>query len=87
MPKESKVMHEGCSSSFGNGKQVVDKLRQMGFSGMAMPLVVPVQCWSCEETTMMETLESCCAHCGMVYGVTPCHANDPSAIQAAGINY
>lgn len=79
-------MHDGCSGSFGNGKQIVNKLRQMGFSGMPMPLAVPVSCQSCETTFMMETMEARCEHCGMVYGVTPCHANDRSAIQAAGIN-
>ena len=28
-----------------------------------------------------------CPSCGMVYGVTPCHAFDPANVMAAGINY
>jgi Zn finger protein HypA/HybF involved in hydrogenase expression len=42
---------------------------------------------SCGEEFEMETFESKCPKCNMVYGVTPCHAFDPSNIQAAGVDY
>ena len=79
-------MHDGCQGSFVNGAQIVNKLRQMGFSGMAMPTPVELTC-SCDSVFTMQTMESKCDSCGMVYGVTPCHANDPRSIQAAGIDY
>jgi hypothetical protein len=80
-------MHDGCSGRFENGGMIVDKLRQMGFSAMPMPLPVELTCSGCRESFTMETMESSCSHCGMVYGVTPCHATDPSSIQPAGIGY
>lgn len=76
-------MHEGCSGSFENGKAVVMKLRAMGFSNMPMPMPVKIDC-ECGKPFDMETFESTCPTCGMVYGVTPCHSHDPSSIQAAG---
>ncbi len=80
-------MHEGCEGSFINGAQIVDKLRQMGFSGMEMPTEAQLECSGCGTTFTMKTMEDQCNDCGMVYGVTPCHAHDTSNIQAAGINY
>jgi len=35
----------------------------------------------------MENHEVKCPSCGMVYGVTPCSADEISNVQAAGINY
>ncbi len=80
-------MHDGCQGSFSGGAQVVDKLRQMGFSQMAMPVPAEIQCHGCGNAFIMQTMEDKCDHCGMVYGVTPCHAHDTRSIQAAGINY
>ncbi|MCK4690935.1 MAG: hypothetical protein KAT20_03955 [Desulfuromonadales bacterium] len=80
-------MHDGCSGSVGDGAQVVDKLRMMGFSQYGMPEPVEIGCEGCRTTFMMETLEAKCPNCGMVYGVTPCHASDASGIKAAGIDY
>lgn len=80
-------MHDGCQGSFASGAQVVDKLRQMGLSQLAMPVPAEIQCSGCNETFTMETMEARCDGCGMVFGVTPCHANDPGSIQPAGINY
>lgn len=77
-------MHEGCSGSFQDGKQVVEKLRMMGFSEQYMPVPMPVNC-SCGNSFEMVTFEDRCPHCGMVYGVTPCHAFDPDNIMAAGV--
>ncbi len=80
-------MHEGCAGHFNGGEQIVDKLRQMGFGQMALPVPVEIDCEGCGETFPMTTLEASCPQCGMVYGVTPCHAHDRASIQAAGINY
>ncbi len=80
-------MHDGCSGRFNNGAQIVDKLRQMGFSSFAMPVAVAIKCTGCETLFTMQTMEARCDNCGMVYGVTPCHAADPASIQPAGIDY
>lgn len=80
-------MHEGCSGTFENGKQVVNKLRAMGFSNQFMPMPMKKNCDNCNTEFVMETFESKCPKCNMTYGVTPCHAFDPSNIKAAGINY
>ncbi|MCT4541954.1 MAG: hydrogenase maturation nickel metallochaperone HypA [Vallitalea sp.] len=80
-------MHEGCSGSFENGKQVVDKVRMMGFSLQPMPMPLTIECEECGDAFEMETFEDKCPHCGMVYGVTPCHAFDPDNVMAAGIGY
>jgi rRNA maturation endonuclease Nob1 len=80
-------MHQGCDGSFGGGEQVVDKLRKMGFSGMVMPVEVQLVCEGCGAAFQMKTLEDRCSQCGMVYGVTPCHAADPSSVKAAGVGY
>lgn len=80
-------MHDGCSGSFENGQQVVNKVRQMGFSEGSMPMSMEIRCQECGKVFEMETFESKCPHCNMVYGVTPCHAFDPNNVMAAGINY
>ncbi|WP_022850950.1 hypothetical protein [Limisalsivibrio acetivorans] len=79
-------MHDGCSGRFDNGKQVVDKIRMMGFNVMPME---PVEkyCSNCEESFTMQTYEGVCPGCGMTYGVTPCHSHDPESIMPAGIDY
>jgi len=79
-------MHEGCSGSFESGKQVVNKLRAMGFSSGNIPLPLEIECGECGKKFMMETFEARC-ECGMVYGVTPCHAFAPENVQAAGKDY
>lgn len=80
-------MHEGCSGSFQNGKEVVDKVRMMGFSNQYMPMPFSIKCVECEATFEMSTHEGVCPNCNMVYGVTPCHSFDPENIMAAGKNY
>ncbi|WP_066500904.1 hypothetical protein [Abyssisolibacter fermentans] len=80
-------MHEGCSGSFKTGKEVVDKVRMMGFSTQYMPMPLSIECVECKKTFEMHTYEDKCPHCEMVYGVTPCHAFDPDNIKAAGIDY
>ncbi len=80
-------MHDGCGGSFENGQQVVDKIRMMGFAGQCMPMPFEIKCSNCAKTFTMETFEGKCPGCGMVFGVTPCHAFDPENIKAAGIEY
>lgn len=80
-------MHEGCNSSFENGKQVVDKLRMMGFSNHYMPVAFKIKCSNCGCDFEYQTFESRCPECSMVYGVTPCHAYEVKNIMPAGIDY
>ena len=80
-------MHEGCSGSFENGKQVVDKVRMMGFADQLLPMPMEVACGECDGNFEMTTFEDKCPECGMVYGVTPCHAFDPANVMAAGKGY
>ena len=79
-------MHDGCSGSFQNGKQVVDKVRMMGFSDGALPMPLDIKC-SCGNTFQMDFFEDQCPACKMVYAVTPCSSHDPSKAQPAGIDY
>ncbi len=80
-------MHDGCSGSFTSGKQVVDKVRMMGFNLQPMPIPLTIGCVECGEDFLMERFEGQCPKCRMVYGVTPCHAFDPANVAAAGIDY
>ncbi len=80
-------MHEGCSGSFENGKQVVDKIRMMGFANQPMVMPLTIKCEECGEKFQMECHEGKCPNCHMVYGVTPCHAFDPDNVMAAGKEY
>ena len=80
-------MHDGCAGTFETGKQVVDKIRMMGFNGQMMPMPMEIKCGNCETEFTMEQFESKCPQCNMVYGVTPCHAFDAENIMAAGIDY
>lgn len=79
-------MHDGCGGSFESGKQVVDKLRAMGFSSGQMPIPLQIECTACGKNLLMDTFEYRCG-CGMVFGVTPCHAFAPEHVQEAGIDY
>lgn len=80
-------MHDGCSGSFTNGKQVADKVRAMGFAGQFMPVPLDITCQSCDTEFAMQRYEDQCPKCRMVYAVTPCHAFDPKAVQPAGVDY
>lgn len=80
-------MHDGCSASFEDGKQVVDKLRGMGFSNQPLPMSFDLPCQNCGKAFTMETFEDRCPDCGAVAGVTPCHAFDPDNVRFAGIGY
>jgi len=80
-------MHDGCMGSFNDGKEVVDKVRMMGFAEGELPVPLEFECVECSESLEMNTFEFKCPKCEMVYGVTPCHAFDKSNIMAAGKNY
>jgi hypothetical protein len=80
-------MHDGCSGTFENGQQVVDKVRMMGFAGQFIPVPLSINCGNCERPFEMETFEAHCPDCGCVHAVTPCHAFDPNQVSSAGVGY
>jgi len=80
-------MHDGCSGSFSDGKQVVDKIRMMGFAPQPLPMPLQVECGNCGISFEMENFESNCPDCSAVHGVTPCSAFDPANVKSAGIGY
>lgn len=80
-------MHEGCTGSFDSGKEIIDKIRMMGFNRREMPSSVNIECVECRNDFVMTHLETKCSNCGMVYGITPCSTDYPDRIKAAGINY
>ncbi len=80
-------MHEGCSQHFESGKQVVDKVRAMGFNNNQLPGPLEIECKNCSTVFQMLTIEFKCPKCQMVYAVTPCHATDAANVMPAGIEY
>ena len=80
-------MHNGCSGDHESGKQIVDKIRMMGFNSSPLEAPLEITCTNCDTIFQMERMESSCSSCGMVYGVTPCHSNSAQFVKAAGINY
>jgi hypothetical protein len=81
------MSHAGCSGTFSDGKLVVDKIRMMGYAPKEMPAPLNIECKECGEDFEMAHFEEKCPKCGMVYGVTPCHAYDAQFVMAAGIDY
>ena len=80
-------MHDGCSGSFENGKELADKVRMMGYHDMSIERPLDMVCVNCTGSFKMETMVSCCPACSMVYAVTPCHSNSSDAVMPAGIGY
>ncbi len=80
-------MHDGCSGSFNNGKQVADKVRMMGFDKNPIPAPLEIFCKNCNNNFKMTTILSTCPTCRMVYAVTPCHAYSAEFVKPAGIDY
>lgn len=80
-------MHNGCSGSLDSGKEIVDKIRMMGFNTSPVAAPFSMNCTNCEATFKMETMETVCPSCEMVFGVTPCHSNSAQFVKPAGINY
>ena len=56
-------MHDGCSGSFNDGIEVVEKLRMMGFSNQPMPVPAVFTCKECNTEIVMDTFEYECPHC------------------------
>lgn len=77
--------HE-CSAAFENGKATVDKVREKGFTKDKLPVPHMIEC-ECGTTFEMKYFEDKCPSCNMVYGVTPCHAEEKENVMAAGVNY
>jgi len=80
-------MHDGCPGPGDDGKLVVNKVRAMGFAGQPMPTPLEITCAGCGHSFAMTTFEATCPECHMVHAVTPCSADDPSNVKAAGIDY
>lgn len=86
-------MHEGCVGNFQSGKQVqvgkqvVDKLRSMGFSVQYSLKFLNLSALIAAMNLSIKHFKSKCPKCNMVYGVTPCHPFDPENIMPAGVNY
>jgi hypothetical protein len=80
-------MHDGCLGTFEDGMEVLNKVRNMGFSEGALPMPMMITCANkaCEQTFEMLTFESACPHCGMIHAVVPCHAFEPNNVSGAGI--
>ena len=74
-------MHDGCGGISEDGRAMEEIIRDM-----PLPAQVQIDC-ECGEAFVMSKFEDRCPHCSMVYGVTPCHTGDPSAIRPAGIDY
>ncbi len=79
-------MHDGCSDNLESGKQIVEKIRMMGFNNK-LPVAFEIRCSNCDNLFLMEMMETMCYSCGMVYGVTPCHSHSAQFVKAAGVNY
>ena len=80
-------MHDGCTGPASDGQMVVNKVRMMGFHLQPLPAPLDLTCTECDHAFRMTHFESSCPECGMVYGVTPCSANDASNVKAAGIGF
>ncbi len=80
-------MHDGCSGTFETGKQIVDKIRMMGFNTNLLGTPLEISCSNCDAIFQMKRMESHCPFCGMVYGVTPCHSHSAQFVKAAGVKY
>ncbi len=80
-------MHDGCSGAFQSGKQIVDKIRMMGFNTSPLANSLEIDCSNCGTIFKMEYMESKCPSCGMIYGVTPCHSHNAEFVKPAGVEY
>ncbi len=80
-------MHDGCSGAHESGKEIVDKIRMMGFNKSQLAAALEIDCTNCDTVFQMEYMESQCPSCGMVYGVTPCHSHTAEFVKAAGVKY
>ncbi|MDD2371172.1 MAG: hypothetical protein PHQ32_04140 [Firmicutes bacterium] len=79
-------MSESCEGSLGKGQEVVDLVRIKGYSNTTMDKPLKIEC-DCGEKFLLETYEGKCPSCGIVYGVTPCHADSVENVRSAGKDY
>lgn len=78
--------NDGCAPDLTNGKAIVDKVRMVQVSNGELQIKHDVSC-ECGTVFKMETFETECPSCHMVYGVTPCSSHDKNNIRPAGVNY
>lgn len=45
---------DGCSSAFESGKQIIDKIRIMGFNKSPMATILEIGCTNCDVVFQME---------------------------------
>lgn len=76
-------MHDGCAGGGNTGDEVLNKVRQMGFSGLPIPVPLRVRCGRCGETFEMAYFEDACTACGAVHAITPCHADDAGSVRVS----
>lgn len=84
---EEEEMACGCGTPQKGGTAIVDKVRSKGMADQLMPTAYELTCQECDGTFTMATYVAQCPNCQMVYGVTPCSADDSQNIKAATINY
>jgi len=73
-------MHDNCSGAYASGKDIVNKIRMMGFNKTPLAVSLKISCTHCDSEFEMEFMESACPECGMVYGVTPCHSHNGESL-------
>lgn len=84
---EEERMACGCGTPQKGGTAIVDKVRLKGMADALMPEAHDLTCEACQGTFTMTTYVATCPNCQMVYGVTPCSADNRANIKAAAVNY
>lgn len=74
-----------CGGAFDTGREILAKIRLMGFAEKPVDLPLTVFCGECNRAFPMVTFETACPHCGMVYAVTPCQAFSSENVKPAGL--
>lgn len=59
------------SCTFNNNQEVLDKVREKGFSDSMMDFTYELKC-QCGNTVKMNTFETKCNSCNGIFAVTPC---------------
>lgn len=80
-------MYNACSDPNQSGREIVDKIRMMGFNTAPVAAPFIMHCSHCNNEFTMDFMESQCPSCKMIFGVTPCQAHDPASVKPAGIDY
>ncbi len=63
------------SCEFNNNQEVLDKVREKGFSNQEMKTAYQFNC-DCGAPIVMKTFECKCESCNGIYTVTPCSQDD-----------